>query len=219
MITHAKACLLGCCAVWTVQASAVPPAKDCTAIVSALERLACFDQAAGTPARVPVVPVRAVVVRPEIVELVEANEAAREAENHRFMALVRPEPSGEGQQMVISAPALGAAAPRPLLAISCQSKITRLQLVVAEPLVPNRLRLRIFKDDRPVGAPRDWRVLDTGQVIDAGRGLPAIELLRELGGAQRLRLESVDYPPLDGLVFDAQGLDALIKQERELCRW
>lgn len=210
---------VGCCMVAPVQASTLAPARDCTVLVSALERLACFDAAAGTPARVPVLPTRPAVLRPEIVALVEANEAGRESENHRFRLLQRPQIRGEGPQMVISAPALGATPPRPLLVISCQSNISRLQVLVAAPLVPNRVRLRLFKDGRPVADARDWRVLDSGQVIDAGRGLPAIEVLRELSGARRLRLQSDDYPPLNGLVFDAEGLDALIKQERELCRW
>ena len=93
-----------------------------------------------------------------------------------------------------------------------------MQLLMAEPVVPNRIRLRLFKDDLPLAAAREWRVLDSGQVIDAGRGLPAIDLLRGMGGGQRLRLES-DYPPLDGLMFDADGLGVLIEQERQLCRW
>ena len=52
----------------------------------------------------------------------------------------------------------------------------------------------------------------------AGRGRQAIALLRNMGGGHRLRLES-DYPRLDGLVFDAEGLGELIEQERQVCRW
>ena len=54
--------------------------------------------------------------------------------------------------------------------------------------------------------------------MDAGRGLQAIALLRNMGGGQRLRLES-DYLRLNGLVFDAEGLGELIEQERKVCRW
>ena len=198
---------------------AIAPAMDCKSIASDRERLNCFDAAAGTPARVPLVAARPAITQPDIVGLVEANESARDAEDHKFLMSVQSAPGGGSPRMVISAPALGAPFPRPVLAISCQSGITRLQLLLAEPIEPNQISLRLFKDENPLGAPRDWRVLDTGRVIDAGRGLPAIELLRGINGARRLRLASTDYPPLDGLVFDAEGLDALIKEERSLCRW
>ncbi|MEJ3721818.1 hypothetical protein WGM54_28425, partial [Paenibacillus polymyxa] len=38
------------------------PDRDCTRIVSAVERLACFDQAAGTPVTVPPVRPRSLTV-------------------------------------------------------------------------------------------------------------------------------------------------------------
>lgn len=220
LIKNAGIWLLGSVAGWAVQAQATP-ARDCTAVVSALERLACFDQAAGTPARVPPMSSpRTTAERPtDVAGWVLANEAQRPAEDSRFLLSRWPASEDPLQpQMLISAPALGAVGLRPHLVISCQSGISTLQLLMAEPVAPNRIRLRLFKDDRPLAAAREWRVLDTGQVIDAGRGLPAIDLLRGMGGGQRLRLES-DYPALDGLMFDTDGLGALIEQERQLCRW
>lgn len=220
LIKSAGIWVLGSMVGWAVQAQA-KPTQDCTSVVSALERLACFDQAAGTPARVPPgSPSRSTVERPaQVAGWVQANEAQRLAEDSRFL-LSRWPVSGDPlqPQLLISAPALGAVGLRPYLIISCRSGISSLQLLTAEPVAPNRMRLRIYKDDRPLAAAREWRVLDTGQVIDAGRGLPSIDLLRGMGGGQRLRLES-DYPLLDGLVFDADGLGALIEKERQLCRW
>jgi len=60
--------------------------------------------------------------------------------------------------------------------------------------------------------------MENGQVLDAGRGLPAIEQIKKLIGAQRIRLLS-DKPEVDGLMFDAQGLDPLISKARSTCRW
>ena len=205
------------CAVQVHAASA----RDCTAVVSGLERLACFDQAAGTPARVP--PVSSSRTAPArstgLAGWVQANEVQRLPEDSRFLlSRWRVSTAPLQPQLLISAPALGAVGLRPHLVISCQSGISTLQLLMAEPVVPNRIRLRVFKDGRPLAPAREWRVLDTGKVIDAGRGLPAIDLLRGMGGGQRLRLES-DYPSLDGVMFDADGLGALIEQERQLCRW
>lgn len=63
-----------------------------------------------------------------------------------------------------------------------------------------------------------WQVMENGQVLDAGRGLPAIEQIKQLIGAHRIRVHS-DNPQVDGLTFDAQGLDPLINQARSACRW
>lgn len=220
VMNNAGVWLLGCCIGWVIPGWAAASARDCTAILSSLERLACFDQAAGTPVRVPAVSTRPFVERqPEIVHLVQANEAKRRPEDSRFLISSFPE-SGDARQqrVVVSAPALGTAAPAPYLVISCLSKISRMQLVLNEALAHNQVRLRLFMDGQPVSPPQPWRVLDTGRVVDAGRGLPAIALLKGLNGGSRLQLES-DHPALDGLVFDAEGLGELIELERQACRW
>ncbi|MGH8386676.1 MAG: type VI secretion system-associated protein VasI [Pseudomonas sp.] len=193
---------------------------DCPTIVSPLKRLECFDQAAGTPIHHLPTPARAVGQVLPIVDLVQRNEAKRSPDDWRFLLSSFPEPDNDQlNRLVISAPALGALPPRPHLAISCESKISRLQLVLDEPAKPNKIRIQLFKDERPVFAAYQWQVLDdAGLVVDAGRGLPAIALLRNMGGGQHLRLES-DYPRLNGLVFDAEGLGELIEQERQACRW
>ncbi|MNJ14841.1 hypothetical protein D3C77_90750 [compost metagenome] len=212
----------GLCVYALLHGSAMAAPVDCTTIISSLKRLACFDEAAGTPPA----PTVAQTVPPEvgmlpaIVNLVQRNEARRTADDFRFLMSSWPEPENPSEQrMVISAPALGVAPPRPYLAISCESNISRLQLVLDEPPRPNRIRLQLFKDGQPLSAAYQWQVVDdAGLVVDAGRGLQAISLLRQMGAGQRLSLAS-DYPPLDGLVFDAEGLGALIEQERQLCRW
>ncbi|UVL59504.1 type VI secretion system-associated protein TagO [Pseudomonas sp. B21-032] len=213
---------LGLCVAVLMPASALAAPLDCTSIVSPLKRLACFDEAAGTPpGPAPVAsPASRVGLVPAVVDLVQRNEQRRAADDFRFLASLWPEADDDSRQrMIISAPALGVAPPRPYLAISCEASISRVQLVLDEPPGPNRIRLQLLKDDQPVADAYPWQVLDdAGLVVDAGRGLQAIALLRRMGDGQRLRVKS-DYPPLDGLVFDAQGLGELIEQERQLCRW
>ena len=63
-----------------------------------------------------------------------------------------------------------------------------------------------------------WKVMENGQVLDAGRGLPAIEQIKKLIGAHRIEVTS-NHSEVDGLTFDAQGLDPLIRQARSTCRW
>lgn len=203
----------------------VAAGRDCTTIVSPLERLACFDAASGTPPA-PVVALQAPKAEqpaparvPDIVSFAQRNESRRKAEQIG-MLLLRVEESLPGRtKVVISAPAIGGAEPRPLLAISCLQNISRLQLLTAQPLDVNRVNIRMLLDGRPISASRPWQVLDDGTVTDAGRGLVAIEQLRHLTRpARQLQLES-DHAPFDGLSFDASALHELMVQQREACHW
>ncbi|WP_153101202.1 type VI secretion system-associated protein VasI [Paraburkholderia hayleyella] len=202
----------------------------CTRIVSAMERLACFDAAAGTPPTLTTPPPeptsagslddsKATAKPPEIVALVRLNEVARAAGETGFR-LSREEDTFPGHwRVVISAPAMGGSAAPPILAISCLSNISRLQLLASHPVGPNQMNIRLLLDGRPISSPVIWQVLEDGSVVDAGRGLVAIEQLRNLLGVSgRLQVES-DYPAFSGLVFDATNLHALMKQQREACHW
>ncbi|OAS08638.1 hypothetical protein AYO08_08695 [Pseudomonas putida] len=101
--------------------------------------------------------------------------------------------------------------------ISCVQNISRLQLVTAQPVDASRVQVRL-RGERGATVPTPWQVMENGQVLDAGRGLPGIEQIKQLIGAHRIHVES-DNPAVDGLVFDAQGLDPLIDEARKTCRW
>ncbi|MFD4841349.1 type VI secretion system-associated protein VasI [Achromobacter sp. NPDC058515] len=201
---------------------------NCTAIVSDVERLGCFDATAGTPPS-PVPPAAqpgagaraksaSSPAAPGVTELVRRNEAARQERNYSFLISLAEDQQPGQTQVVISAPALDAAAQRTYLAISCVSNISRLQLLAHRPFDRNQISIRLFIDDRPLSAARTWQVLEEGNVADAGRGLVAIELLRQFSSGGRLRVES-DYAPVNGLMFDAEGLQGLVAQQREACHW
>ncbi|HTV87196.1 MAG TPA: type VI secretion system-associated protein VasI [Dyella sp.] len=196
--------------------------------MSPVERLACFDTLAGTPIPQPVKTATAstptvdgeqgTAASPAIVKLVQRNEAQRKAEDHRFLLSRTQDGTSVASQIVISAPTLGSDVLRPLLAISCLSGITRLQFITRQPIPHNRLHMRLLMDDKPVADAAIWQVLDAGNVVDAGRGLVAIDTLKRMPGGNRLQTES-DYAPLDGLIFDATDLHDLIAQQREACHW
>lgn len=200
---------------------------DCTTIVSDMERLACFDAAAGTPpSLVPRAsgsvdtPTQAASSRTvsDVTELIRQNEAARRERDSLFL-ISRSEDRLPGQtRVMISAPALDAAPQPTYLAISCMSNISRLQLLTHRPPDRNRISIRLFIDERALSTARPWQVMEEGNVIDAGRGLVAIDLLRQFSSGGRLRVES-DYAPINGLMFNAEGLHALIAQQREACHW
>lgn len=197
------------------------PVRDCPRIVSNIERLACFDEAAGTPARVALPAPRQTGAGPEHdapgVLSVMANEAARAPGDLTFRLSVHDEGGRAQQRLVISAPAIVSTEPRPYLAISCVQSISRLQLITGQTIDANWVAVQL-QGERGSTIATPWQVMENGQLLDAGRGLPAIEQIKKLIGAHRIQVVS-DHPVVDGLLFDAQGLDALIDQARKTCRW
>lgn len=195
------------------------PSRDCTRILSRVERLACFDEAAGTPSHQPAIAGRWSAPEPGApsVARVVANERLRAPDDLEFRMTAQPEAQTGRKQVVISAPAIASAEPRPYLVISCVENITRLQLLTAQPIDRGRVTVRM-RTERHSTAALPWQVLENGKVLDAGRGLPAIEQIKTLIGALRIQIIS-DHPAFDGLSFDAQGLDPLIDQARQACRW
>lgn len=213
-----SAVLLCMCASSPARSSIATPGHVCTQVASPLARLACFDAAAGTPSHVSP-PAPDVDALPPIIDLVRANEKGRLAGDARFLMTQTAEgplPASQ-QRVVISAPATGHTS-TPVLAISCLSNISHLQFVMAQPLAGNVARIALILDDRPAGTVTRWQVLSSGRVVDAGRGMPAIAMIRQLAGGNRLRIES-DVPELDGQVFDVSSLGAQIAAQRAACRW
>ncbi|MDZ3992495.1 type VI secretion system-associated protein VasI [Pseudomonas sp. Teo4] len=195
------------------------PASDCTRIVSNLERLACFDKAAGTPSRVHATSRKWSNPELGVVDLapVMADEVVRTPDDFTFHIHTQADGPPGQRRLSISAPAIVAAEPRPWLVISCVQNISRLQLLMGQPVVGNRVQVQLLTEK---GATNNlpWQVMDNGQVLDAGRGLAAIEQIKVLKGAHRIRVVSA-HPALSGLSFDAQGLDPLIEQARMACHW
>lgn len=185
--------------------------QDCSRIVSNLERLACFDEAAGTPAHSVPMQWSPPEQDSPTVRRVLTHEAGRHPDDLTFR--LTPEDDG----LTISAPAIGSAASHHYLVISCLQNISRLQLVAAQPIDAGRVTVRL-QGERSTTVATPWQVTENGQVLDAGRGLPGIEQIKQLIGAHRIQVQS-DNPSIDGLVFDAQGLDPLIDEARKTCRW
>lgn len=194
------------------------PLSTCTGIASALQRLECFDRIAGTPmttirASVPANRTRV----PEIVAATAVFEKGRAPGDLRFRMLESDERGGQ-RRVLISAPALNRPAPRPLLTLACIDNITRLQFIVHPPVQRHQVKVALRLDGRTAVPEQTWQVLEDGLLVDAGRGLAGIEVVRRLGSAAHLEVAS-DLPALDGLRFDAEGLDALIAAQRKACRW
>ena len=149
---------------------------------------------------------------------VAANERGRPQDDMRFRMTQPTASIVEGSRVLISAPAKDAVRPKPLLVVACIDRITRLQLIVHPPVAPAQAQVSLFLDDMPLADARSWQVLEGGRVLDAGRGLPAIDLLRRIKAGSEIRVQS-DLSAIDGLHFDAHGLTDLISVQRKACRW
>ncbi|MGE8565920.1 hypothetical protein D3C85_340960 [compost metagenome] len=181
------------------------PLRQCTQLISNVERLACFDAATDTPPSA------------RASDVIRQNESSRPEGDSTFLITESTEPPAGQPRVVISAPALNTQPPI-YLAITCLSNISRLQLLADRPYERHQMTVQLYMDDRPLSAARPWRVLAEGNVADAGRGLVAIDQLRPFVAGQRLRVES-DYALFNGLTFNATGLQALLSRQREACHW
>lgn len=189
----------------------------CARIGSGVPRLDCFDNLASRSTGVRPAPVGAGTVSNSLLA-VAANERGRAADDMGFRMT---QPAGsvvDGSRVFISAPAKDATRPKPLLVIACIDRITRLQLVVHPPLALSQAQLSLSLDGRPLATNQSWQVLEGGRVLDAGRGLPAIDVLRRVNAGGELRVQS-DLPAIDGLRFDTTNLPDLLAVQRKACRW
>ena len=180
-------------------------ARECAAEPSRLERLGCYDalfqdldEAADE------------VGLPPLWHAIERLEAGRDADDFSLRVDAR---NGD---VLLSAPARGTTPPRPLLVIACEKSITRFQLHLPEALDVPRAELTMGAGGRALS--QAWRVRDAGHVVSGGRGLPAIETLRQLLDADELLLAS-EVATLDGLRFDIGELRQRIQPLRDSCRW
>ncbi|MFG6668296.1 type VI secretion system-associated protein VasI [Halomonas sp. HNIBRBA4712] len=180
-------------------------ARDCGQEDSRLERLNCYDAlfldaaSSETPGELPA-----------LWYAIERQEAGREQGD---MGLIE---SQTQDSILISVPALGTTPPRPVMVLACEKWITRFQLHLPEPLAQARVDVRLSGDNGSVT--QQWRVRDGGRVVGGGRGLPAIETLRQLLGASTVTLQS-DVAALDGLRFDVTGLRQAVGPLRDDCGW
>ncbi|PRY64288.1 type VI secretion system protein VasI [Vreelandella songnenensis] len=199
-------CLLACAPAQADEQDArLKSAQACAEETSRLERLNCYD-ALFLEANFSVDDDEL----PALWQAIERQEAARPDEN---VGLIAQE---AGDSVLISVPALGTTPPRPIMVMACERLITRFQLHLPTPISGARMDLRLTGGGRTVQ--QQWRVRDGGRVVSGGRGLPAIDTLRQLLDAEEVTLHS-DVTGLDGLRFNVAGLRQEIAPLREACRW
>ena len=200
--------------------------QNCTDIVADAARLECFDKKYGTPSHLAHQSGRQSEqlseqqpVMPENVKLAYAYDNLRPDDHvglvvNQFGSINNPD-------VFISSTAIGTLVYDPMLLISCVDKITRLQIILNEPISANKVELQFKRDGERGGRKQStyvWQSLDNGYVIDAGRGLYSIDLIKSLFNTKYLWVDLQDID-IGLLQFNIDGLVNKIKGLRATCRW
>lgn len=180
-------------------------AQACAEATSRVERLNCYDALFKDAA-----PANDASELPALWHAIERQEAARPADNVGLLV------KQTDDSVLISVAALGTTPPRPIMVMACEKLITRFQLHLPTPLNEARVDVQLTGSGGTIE--QQWRMRDSGHVVSGGRGLPAIETLRQLLNASDVTLRS-DVAELDGLRFNVAGLRQDIQPLREACRW
>lgn len=196
--------------------------SECTQINSSLNRLACFDSFFKTPVNFPgknkSSDFRA-DYQPEILRIAQRIEKGRPPETAGLLMQRSVDHKASNQERIIlSAPAIGAYPPRPLLIISCINNITRLQIGLEKSLTEHSIPVTLNVDAMSIGGDYLWRVIEAGKIVDAGRGISSISILKKISKYQRLMIQS-DAHLLNGLTFDISGLNQVLPELRKACHW
>lgn len=201
-------CLLSMSAVLQADESEdiLEQARQCSQEGSRLDRLGCYDDLFLVEQRAS----SDNVALPPLWHSVISQEQGRDVNDFGLKV------SAQGSEVLMTVPARGTTPPRPILVLACEKMITRFQVHLPNALDTARVSLRVAADGQDVS--QQWRVRDNGHVVSGGRGLPAIETLRQLLSANELVLSS-DAAALDGLRFDVSGLRQQIQPLRSACRW
>ncbi|MBW8185422.1 type VI secretion system-associated protein VasI [Shewanella nanhaiensis] len=184
--------------------------KACVQIKSKLERLYCFDQAFMTPIAVDATQGSEQARVAEWVRA-DASEANRQGETHFLLGQQEDNPNN----VWLTATAIGALPPRPVLMLSCIDEISRVELVLSEEVAEGSIYVAVNK---PSSQGELWVSDNSGLVFRTGRGIPAIHLMKKMLLAQEFTLSS-DNANFNDLQFDATGLKQAIKPLQKACRW
>lgn len=188
---------------------------DCRKEASPLLRLDCYDnilkEQYGDTEK---------ITHPAVNSVTAARILAQEKQRNVHMDdFIITEAQGPiSKEIILSRPALGVKPPRPVLAFSCLDHITRMQIVLFQPLQANASRTFILKTNTGETLNMSWFIRDNGYLIESSRGLPGISQIQRLFGAETLYIES-DHPSLNGLSFNIHNLAQEIIPLRQACRW
>ncbi|PYE85153.1 type VI secretion system-associated protein TagO [Phyllobacterium leguminum] len=111
-----------------------------------------------------------------------------------------------------------AADDRAILMLSCENDITTLGILLPKPISTLQANLSLSGDNRSTFR-LNWRDVENGDVVIAGRGLESIETIKAITGYRRIQLQ-VNYPGGPrAFIFDLEDLNNRLKPLKAACHW
>ncbi|OCG49099.1 type VI secretion system-associated protein [Gilliamella sp. Choc5-1] len=184
---------------------------QCAKETSALTRLECYDKILYPNSKTPLQKEEVPQHSPLWFSIVE-QEKTRKEDSPYFILNT----SNNDSQILLTTYAIGLQPPRPILAFSCIDNITRMQIVLFNPINHKNTKLKLVTENDVVKA--NWFVRDNGFIFESSRGLLGIEQIKRILNAKSLTLKS-DDPMLNDLVFNVSTLNSSIKVLRTACHW
>lgn len=202
-----KSILLGILSIissYVLSEDRINQAEQCTSIKSNVNRLACFDKLFDTPIRTQIIDDRIVAnVIPksvgDIFTLAKDDIHDSFIENNLEVAL-----SSEDNHAAIY--------------IACKDNITRFQIALDKPAKQNVLNVQIVNNNtNQIASKIDWQNAERGYLLDAGRGLYAIQQLKSI---LYIDLFTVSISQENrNFVFKNNGLASKVAPIRKECGW
>ncbi|WP_028022095.1 type VI secretion system-associated protein VasI [Enterovibrio calviensis] len=191
-------------------------AKECAGISGRLERLACFDGVFNTPV-MKATKTTFEALKPEAWQRATRSENEREQTSGFVLRYVDVKEPKSGMWMTATAlpDREQQRSEMPILMFSCIDNISRVELVL--PTITSAGKAAVTTSANASVTQR-WLSDDTGSIMRAGRGLPAIEVMSALMSGPRAVVRS-DLEAIGNLTFDTSTLKETIAPMRQVCRW
>jgi type VI secretion system VasI family protein len=214
--------LYGCSLIWPGLSTAAQklshpdgqPGPNCQLLLSPLVRLACYERWASHHWPQPEVGVSAYrLLNDAVPPLTLATGPAASSD-------VSPDAPTFVQTMTPGRITLSQHSHGATLRISCQQQITHLNIQLETPWPIATPSPELWLDQIPQSA--RWFIRQQGQVLESGRGLPAIAQLKNWLTAQQLRITiPQEHQGQQGqeMRFTLRGLSEAIKPLRQECHW
>ncbi|MDC0612209.1 type VI secretion system-associated protein TagO [Vibrio sp.] len=191
----------------------IQQAKKCSEVPDRLSRLACFDDVFKTPIHRQSLSERQVKPFSWQQAMDSYRDTAKGDKTHLNLQGV-----GEDYNAWLTVGALNgrkrySKGPIPVLMMSCIDKISRIELAMPKEVKQAQLRISLVSGDT-----KFWRTDDTGLLLTAGRGIPAIDQMKKIMRERTITLRSSD-PTINGLVFETDTLREDLKPLRKRCDW
>lgn len=212
---------MGSAAVVAKPVTQLQKAQQCRKIQERLQRLQCFDEVFATPVVTKKAPAQHQIQAPMVWQrAVEYEKNHTQAGFHLGMEnSAKPSDgiwlSATARRWPHPQTPSSEAMQKPILMLSCEKKISRVRLLLPKSLDIGRVNITVSGHRQNT---QSWLVDESGLILESGRGLPAIHLMRALVANQPILLRS-NVASVNGLEFSSQGLKSSIKALQKACEW